>query len=232
MNLVRDYALPLILALLVHAGAAAALLRSWQPQADEPQAVQPRVIQAKLVARQKRVRKPPAPAARNTASPPPQAAQPKPKPKPPQPPKPAPQPDPEAERRSQEEARRQQRLRELYEKSTARALEEEIFNLEAGAADAETMIYVDAIYKAIVAQWSRPPSARNDMRARFRVELVPSGDLLDVMLLESSGNAAFDRSAQAAVRKVGRYPVPEDRNLFEAKFRRFTLLFEPTDLLR
>ena len=52
------------------------------------------------------------------------------------------------------------------------------------------------------------------------------------MILESSGNAAFDRSAENAVRKVTRFDVPRDNRLFEKHFRSFTLLFKPEDLLR
>ena len=51
-------------------------------------------------------------------------------------------------------------------------------------------------------------------------------------LLESSGNPAFDRSAEQAVRKVDRFDVPKESRLFEKSFRRFTLLFKPEDLLR
>ena len=51
-------------------------------------------------------------------------------------------------------------------------------------------------------------------------------------ILESSGNSAFDRSAEVAVRKVGRFEVPKETRLFEGNFRRFTLLFKPEDLLR
>ena len=50
--------------------------------------------------------------------------------------------------------------------------------------------------------------------------------------LQSSGNEAFDRSAEQAVRKAARFDVPEDPALFEAHFRRFQMLFKPEDLLR
>ena len=70
------------------------------------------------------------------------------------------------------------------------------------------------------------------MEARLQVELVPTGDVVAVMLLESSGSAVFDQSAEAAVRKARRFEVPEDSTVFEQYFRRFTLLFKPEDLLR
>ena len=111
-------------------------------------------------------------------------------------------------------------------------LAEEVADLRDMEADAETMTYAAAIRQAIVEAWSRPPSARLGMQARLRVDLIPSGDLLTVTILESSGNPAFDRSAEVAVRKVGRFDVPKETRLFERNFRRFTLLFKPEDLLR
>ena len=230
MSVLREYAGPLVLALLLHAGIAAVLVRGWQPDGDDmPRLMQPRIIEASILVMEKPAPRPPLPSARPDPVPPP--AEPAPEPVETEP-KPPPKPDPEVERRAQEEAERQRRLRELAEESTAQAFESEAADLEEATADAQTMTYMDAINRAIVAQWSRPPSARNDMKARFRVELVPSGELLGVMLLETSGNAAFDRSAEIAIRKAGPFEMPPDNDVFEAHFRRFTLLFNPQDLLR
>ena len=235
--LIRDVGLPVALALVLHAVLAAALLRGWQAQADERQVVAPRIVQAKLLVMDKPKRRAapkPKPAKPAPPKPKPKPRQaPKPKPKPAAPPKP--QPDPDAERKAREEAERSARLRELYERSTALALQEEQVEADDDV-EAQTMTYVEAIYQAVHREWSRPPSARNDMEVRIQVDLTPSGDLLGVGVVDSSGNGAFDRSAQAAVRKaaraLGRFPVPEDRRLFEAHFRHFTLLFKPEDLLR
>ena len=232
MSVLREYAAPLVLALLLHAGIAAVLVRGWQPDGDDmPRLMQPRIIEASILVMEKPAPRPPLPSARPDPVPPP--AEPVPEPVKPEPkPEPPPKPDPEVERRAQEEAERQSRLRELAEQSTTQAFRSEAADLEEATADAQTMTYMDAINRAIVAQWSRPPSARNDMKARFRVELVPSGELLGVMLLETSGNAAFDRSAEIAIRKASPFEMPTGNDVFEAHFRRFTLLFNPQDLLR
>ena len=237
MNFLRDYGTALLLAALLHAGVAAVLLRGWEAEAEESQVVTPRIINAQLLVLEKPVRQPkPTPApVRTPPKPKPEPSKPPPRPKPEAVvPKPPPKPDPEVERRAREEAARQQRLRELMERSTALALDEEA--AEERTVDADTMTYADAISRAIVAEWSRPPSARNDMQARLQVDLTPSGDLIGVQVVDTSGNAAFDRSAQTAVRKaartLGRFPVPPERSVFEAHFRHFTLLFKPEDLLR
>ncbi len=60
----------------------------------------------------------------------------------------------------------------------------------------------------------------------------PTGEVVSVSVLKSSGNTAFDRSAINAVEKAGSFP--ELQNLpsreFEKSFRRFRLLFRPEDL--
>ena len=197
-----------------------------------PRLVEPRIIEASILVMEKPKARPPLPSARPEPAPRPQpeTQAPKPQPKPKPPPKPA--PDPELERQAREEAARQQRLRELAEQSTALAFEEEAADLTEASADEQTMTYAAAIKQAVMYQWSRPPSARLGMTARFELELVPSGEILRVGLLDSSGNAAFDRSAQAAIAKASPFEVPSDMDIFEEHFRRFTLLFDPQDLLR
>ena len=51
--------------------------------------------------------------------------------------------------------------------------------------------------------------------------------MTDVYILESSGNAALDRSAELAVWKVAKLPVPDDLVLFEKEFRQFNLSLRP-----
>jgi len=62
--------------------------------------------------------------------------------------------------------------------------------------------------------------------------LLPTGDVVSVTITASSGNAAFDRSAEQAVRRAGKFDVPEENAIFERYFRSFYFLFQPEDLLR
>lgn len=101
-----------------------------------------------------------------------------------------------------------------------------------GAEAALAQTFFQRIRSKIVANWSRPASARNGMKVTLRVELVPGGEVTAVSLVTSSGDAAFDRSAESAIRRSGRFDVPEDSAIFERRFRRFNLLFNPEDLLR
>ena len=234
MLTLRDYSVPLALALLLHAGAALALVRGWTPERDDARVVRPEIVNARLL-----VLETPKPKATRRQSPTPKTTA-VPRPKPVATPQPAPPKVDPAERerqkreaeRAREEAARRERLEQLAETAFKDALAQEAIEL-AGSANADAALtYVAGIYQTVVRNWSRPPSARNDMEAELLVELIPTGEVVSVTLLGSSGNTAFDRSAEAAVRKARRFDVPEDIALFDARFRQFTLLFKPEDLLR
>ena len=46
---VRQYALPLLLALLLHAVAAFGLYGGWHPQQQETRVIRPQIVQAQLI---------------------------------------------------------------------------------------------------------------------------------------------------------------------------------------
>ena len=127
---------------------------------------------------------------------------------------------------------REARLAELRNRAFRDAIGEELTAETLEAIEDVSQVYITEIYLAVVQNWSRPPSARNDMSAIVLVELFPSGDLNTVGVIESSGNDAFDRSALNAVKRAAPFTVPDDLALFESSFRSFTLNFRPQDLLR
>ena len=88
------------------------------------------------------------------------------------------------------------------------------------------------IQRAVVNRWTRPPSARNGMVSVLSIQLVPTGEVVGVGMLTTSGDAAFDRSAISAVERVGKFPeiAQLDSRVFETTFRRFQLIFRPEDL--
>ena len=92
--------------------------------------------------------------------------------------------------------------------------------------------YQAKIYNQVRSNWSRPPSARNGMQTKLLVELIPTGEVMSVSIIESSGVLAFDRSAEQAVKRSRKFEVPGNNQLFEEYFRRFYFLFKPEDLLR
>ena len=227
----RDYGGPLLLALLLHLAALAALHGGWLPSQERAvRAFKPQIVNSTLIVMQPKAK--PKPAPRKSAAAPPAKPPPKAKPQPQPKPKPPAEVDPKAEQRQRQEQERQRRLAELAQASFADALASEASELAQEEDEARAQSYRFGIYQRVVANWSRPPSARNGMEARLLVELIPTGEVVGVTIVESSGSGAFDRSAEAAVRKARTFAVPREVDLFEAHFRRFSLLFRPEDLLR
>ncbi len=95
--------------------------------------------------------------------------------------------------------------------------------------------YDDVIRRYVSEQWRRPPTARNGMLVEVRISMLPSGDITDVVITRSSGDAGFDQSAVQAVRNVGRIPEMqqlsrESPSTFDRLYRQRTLRFKPEDL--
>lgn len=89
------------------------------------------------------------------------------------------------------------------------------------------------IQQAVQSVWSRPPSARNGMRAILQIRMLPTGELVDAAITESSGDPAFDRSAENAVYSAAPFRELQalPANVFNENFRSLSLIFQPEDLL-
>ena len=242
MSALQSYALPFFGAVLFHVLVAAFVMQGFESQEDIAQVVTPKVVNAKLLVIEPPKKVTPVPAKQPIV-------------KRAEPPAPKPRPTPkevkqdtvnsedaaakaaqaERQRKEREAQRRQERLAalgELADDSLQRSLEAEAQQMLDAQNAQQVRTYQAGIYDLVRKNWSRPPSARNGMQARFVVELIPTGELLSVALVDSSGNAAFDRSAELAIRRAKRFSVPADNTVFEANFRRFYFLFRPEDLLR
>lgn len=114
----------------------------------------------------------------------------------------------------------------------SQAIESEEQAQEAMTADELAASYAALIQQTVVNYWSRPPSARNGMEVLLALQLIPTGEVVSVTVVKSSGNTAFDRSAVNAVQKAEQFPELKDLppREFEKTFRRFRLLFRPEDL--
>lgn len=242
---IRTYSLPMVLALMVHALAVFALWRGWQvPDVTKLQLVKPVIVHASLVeleSRQEAVERAPSPpvesAIRRRDEPAPSAA--RGGVAVPEKPKVLPVPDEiestpeeaveaERKRRAEERARDRAQIADWFDQ----ALGNESALVEQVEVELASQSYLEAIANRVTENWSRPPSARNLMEVELLIELVPTGDVVGVTVVRSSGNEAFDRSAENAVWRSQRFDVPEDRQMFERNFRRFRVLFRPEDLMR
>ncbi|MEK9593645.1 MAG: TonB family protein [Luminiphilus sp.] len=228
--------MPAALTLLLHGGLIAVLLVRWTAPAQVVAAapsIQP--IQATVVRAADLVPAPkpkPKPKSKST---------PKPKPKPqkttaPSAPTPQPSVAPEPEPTVVEVPAPQtkmdtEQLAALTREELDTLVDAEIATAGEGEPSLRDVVAA-TIQAAVINRWTRPPSARNGMVSVLSIQLVPTGEVVGVSVLQSSGNTAFDRSAMTAVDRVGRFPevATLDNRTFESNFRRFQLIFKPEDL--
>lgn len=145
-----------------------------------------------------------------------------------------------------EEAERQRIARESQDRQLEqeRLLEQQRLAREQSAREAQANQFageqlIVAQYAAIIKQaisqnWAIPPSGRNGMMAVVQLQVVPTGEVVNAFISQSSGDTAFDRSVIQAVERVDRFPELQDleTGVFERNFRNFSLVFRPEDLLR
>ena len=231
----RIMIVPALTTLAMHGALVVVLTLNWSGFEEPVIQVKPlpKVINAKLVDIES-FRPKPKPKPKAAAPKPRPAAKPAPKPKPvATKPKPQAKPAPKPVEQSKPEPRlTEAELAALTRADLARALDEEEEFVAEATAEELAASYAALIQQTVVNYWSRPPSARNGMEALLSIQLIPTGEVVSVSVLKSSGNGAFDRSAINAVEKAGSFP--ELKNLppreFERTFRRFRLLFRPEDL--
>ena len=228
MHWIKTYGIAFVLALVLHAAAVLfqiALVEGLEPKPKET-VLQPKVVRATLIVLEEQVGASPmiTPPTISPVIPLPESASTLP-----------------AEEEKDipvtvdevtEIKKRLQTLEELRNSTLEDDVSETITSLVDAAVDEESASYINAINAAISANWNRPPSARRGMEVVLQVELFPNGELNTVNVVESSGNDAFDLSAEKAVKAVQKFSVPDNAELFEKNFRVLKLRFNPEDLLR
>jgi colicin import membrane protein len=105
-------------------------------------------------------------------------------------------------------AREQQRLEQERKAIFAKALEE----------------YIGAIQSSVARNWRRPTGVPPGLKCTVNVVQDTSGKVLRVEIAQSSGNVAFDRSVEQAVRAASPLPPPRQRPVFD---REIVFLFNP-----
>ncbi len=143
----------------------------------------------------------------------------------------------EAKRLEAEKAKQAQAKREAAEKAAAEKLakEQAAEQRRLAAAERSEKIRGDItayIQGLIQRNWRIPSTARNGMSAKVEVRLFPSGEVDSVRVLKSSGDSAFDKSAEQAVYRAEKFPrVAEiDPIFFERELRKVIIEFRPEGL--
>jgi colicin import membrane protein len=134
--------------------------------------------------------------------------------------------------------KREQRQREIeQERARKKAALDEKLRQEQAAEIAEqekqsASSYIQIIQGRLSQSWSRPPSARLGMQTLIELKLVPTGRIVGVKILQSSGDVAFDRSVEQAAFKAAPFSELQsmEPRIFEQYFRSVKVLFNPEDL--
>ena len=231
-------AVPLFVAVLVHVAFLVAIEGEWNTS-EATVVAKAQVVQASLVSLKAPKKSPPKPKPK-----PKPKSKPKPKPKPktkpksvplePKPVAPAPvEPPKEPIEEIIPDSLQEDRLAELQKELMA-GLDElpQMASLDQEDALDEVQQVAALMQARITQNWRRPPSARNGMEALLTISLVPTGEVVGINVATGSGSNAFDRSAIAAVERVGQFPEVAVLSIsdFERYFRRFPLRFRPEDL--
>lgn len=123
----------------------------------------------------------------------------------------------EQKRKAEEEKKHQAELRRQEERANAerKRLSKGIINR-----------HVAMIAQKIERNWRQPLDAPTNLQCKIDIVLLPSGKVVSVKVVESSGNLSFDRSVETAVRRASPLPVPADSVIFK-QFEVMRLRFEP-----
>ncbi len=138
----------------------------------------------------------------------------------------------QAKEKAAARAKQEQERRELDKYAAgqrAQRLQEEQARVraEVDAATATQVVrYRDQIRNKIRRNIVMPPDVPESATAEFRVTLLPDGSVLEVRLLKSSGNAAYDTAAERAIYKAQPLPLPPDEGL-KKMFRELRLTIRP-----
>jgi colicin import membrane protein len=138
----------------------------------------------------------------------------------------------EAEKRAQEQKRlaeaRERQAREMAALQ-AQADRERERQQQLAAAQAQARAaadYIRRIQAKVRGNVTLPPDLSGNPEAIFDVVQLPTGEIIDVQLVKSSGVRAYDEAVQRAILKSSPLPRPESPDLFR---RRLTLKFRPLD---
>jgi colicin import membrane protein len=126
-----------------------------------------------------------------------------------------------SEQKALDQQRQERQLRELLAAQKADAAR------KASAARASALgEYIARIQSKVRGNWILPQELQGNPEAIFLVTQLPTGEVLLIKLLKSSGNPAYDQAVERAILKSSPLPLPSDRSLFD---RELKLTFRPRD---
>lgn len=87
--------------------------------------------------------------------------------------------------------------------------------------------YATLMRNKIHQHWRQPIGLDfSGFTCKIAVRLLPTGEVVDATVVESSGSVEFDRSTELAIRKASPLPMPEEAEVAK-EFHHFTFTFHP-----
>ena len=148
----------------------------------------------------------------------------------------------EEKRKEQEKNRREQekKLKDTLERQKKEMLESqkkldnqpnEIENIE--SSDEKLLSIIDELKLKISAKIKSnviyPPNIDNKINAIFEVKVSITGDVLEVVLKEPSGNVYFDNAIESAIYVSSPLPITDNYEMYKRYFQKFDLYFSPEE---
>ena len=117
----------------------------------------------------------------------------------------------------------------FIESSITNLLTEEA-EVEVSKEQQEIAMYAQRIISTIEDAWMKPRNIPENLVANLRLKIRPSGRIIGIDLIKSSGNIRFDNSVLQAVRRVEVFnffnSIP--KTLFEKEFQVISISFNPS----
>jgi colicin import membrane protein len=158
-------------------------------------------------------------------------APPKPKPEPKPKPKPEPKPKPKPKPKPREDVFQkqiQEQLAQEQQQISAQRQEAELSALlasNAAAARSKALAaWADKIRALIRSKIVLPPNIKGNPEALFEIDLLPTGEVLNVRIKKSSNLGVLDDAIYRAILKSSPLPKPKDPGVFD---RRLELTYRP-----
>jgi colicin import membrane protein len=90
-------------------------------------------------------------------------------------------------------------------------------------------LYKDMISAKVRGNTRLPDNLKGNPQVKCLVKLLPTGEVLDVRVMQGSGNTAYDDAVERAIRKSSPLPLPEDRDARAAFVPEVTLVHRPRE---
>jgi colicin import membrane protein len=123
------------------------------------------------------------------------------------------------------EAQRQRTMQDMIAGADAEIRQRQAQQTQAARERAQNA-YIARIRGKIKGNTVLPHTIEGNPEAIFKVTQLPSGEIIDVRITQSSGNKALDEAIERAIRKSGPLPLPDPSSLFE---RVLELKYKPFD---